>query len=71
MMVVAGGAVMQPLVGVVLNHFWNGQMIDSVPVYSLHSYRVGMLTIPVCYCIAILLSVFAIRETHCQHEGKR
>lgn len=66
MMVVAGGAVLQPLVGIILKHYWDGQMIDSVPVYSVHAYRVGLLTIPACYVTSMLLAIFVIRESHCK-----
>lgn len=66
MMVVAGGAVLQPLVGVILKSRWNGLMVDSAPVYSASAYQLGLLTIPVCYTVALILALFAIRETNCR-----
>ena len=65
MMVVAGGALLQPLVGIILKWYWDAGMVDSVPVYSIEAYRMGMLTIPGCYLISMVLAIFAIRESHC------
>ncbi len=70
MFVVGGGALLQPLVGVLLELRWDGQIANSVPVYSLHAYQVGMTVIPLCYVVALLLSVFAIRESYCQQQVK-
>lgn len=70
MMVVAGGALLQPLVGIVLSFFWDGQIIDNVPVYSVSAYRLGMLTIPSCYILAMILSIFEIRESFSSDIGQ-
>ena len=68
MFVVGGGALLQPLVGVLLALRWNGQIVNDIPVYSLHAYQMSMGIIPLCYIVALLLSSFAIRESHCQQR---
>lgn len=64
MMVVAGGALLQPLAGIILQLFWDGQIIDSIPVYSIQAFQLSLVTIPLCYMIAIGLVLFGIHESH-------
>jgi len=66
MMVVAGGALLQPLVGIILKYQWHGEMMDSVPIYSVNAYRLGLLVIPTCYIVALILARFFINETYCR-----
>jgi MFS family permease len=70
MMVVAGGALLQPLVGVILDQFWDGQIIDHIPIYSMTAYRWSMLTIPACYLLAMILAIFGIRESFYKDMGQ-
>ncbi|MEM7174990.1 MAG: MFS transporter [Chlamydiota bacterium] len=65
MAVVAGGALLQPLVGFLISFFWDGKSVEGVPVYSLASYRIGLFIIPLCFFLALLISIFCIRETYC------
>ena len=65
MVVVAGGFVFQPLIGRILDITWQGAMQNGVPVYSLHGYQIAFLILPICYFIAMLASMFFIKETRC------
>lgn len=64
MFVIAGGVLLQPLVGYILESHWDHTMINNVPVYSLHAYHEALLMLPVISLAGILISLFALRETH-------
>ncbi|MBA2654938.1 MAG: MFS transporter [Gammaproteobacteria bacterium] len=66
MAVVAGGALFQPLVGILLRQYWEGSMYNNVQVYSAHSYRIALIVIPLCFFIAWIVSAFFIKETYCK-----
>jgi MFS family permease len=73
MMVVIGGVLFQPLVGLFLRLGWNGDMENSVPVYAIHDYRVALVVIPVCFLIGLIVSLRYLRESYCigeQHDGQ-
>lgn len=67
MAVVAGGALIQPLVGVLLHEFWLGDMARGIPIYHLAAYQKALLILPVCYFVALLISLFCLKETYGQH----
>ena len=64
MAVVAGGAIFQPLVGVVLHFCWQGEMLNSVPFYTVSNYQTALFIVPLCYLVGWIVSQFFIRETH-------
>lgn len=66
MCVVAGGAVLQPVIGVILVALWDGQIVDGVATYSLAMYERGLVLMPICYAFCAFLSSKCIQETHCQ-----
>jgi len=66
MAILIGGIIFQPLIGVVLHLLWKGKLISHVPVYSLYNYRIALSIMPVCFLLALVCSVFLIRETHCK-----
>lgn len=66
MATVAGGALIQPLVGVLLHFFWQGEMQFGVPVYHVWHYQAALFILPLCYVVAWYLSHYHIKETHCQ-----
>lgn len=66
MAVVLGGAVFQPIVGWVLAKLWTGEMQNGVPFYTTHSYTMGLTTVPICYLLGLIASVFFIKETFCK-----
>ncbi len=65
MAVVAGGAVFQPLVGVLLKMNWEGVTQNGVPVYSLHDYRWALVLMPLCFLVSFLVSAGPLKETRC------
>jgi len=58
------GAVLQPLVGFMLNSAWHGGLADGTPIYTLFDYRSALIVVPLCFLLAVLVSQFLIRETH-------
>ncbi|NRA90757.1 MAG: hypothetical protein HRU43_06490 [Simkaniaceae bacterium] len=56
----------QPLVGGVLHFIWNGNMDSSgIPLYSVGNYQVGLLVVPLCFLVSLIVSLFFIKETYC------
>jgi len=65
MAVVAGGALFQPLIGILLHWHSTGEMQQGAPVYNLADYQIALILVPLCYLAAALISRFLIKETHC------
>jgi MFS family permease len=65
MAAVMGGAVFQPVVGLLLDLQWAGTLKGGARVYALEAYDNAMLTMPALY-LAALLFALAIRETWCR-----
>lgn len=59
--VVASGAVLQPLIGALLDLQWSGERVDGVRVYSASAYQWAMLCIPLGALAGFLLT-FRIKE---------
>lgn len=68
MATVAGGALFQPLIGVLLFHYWNGIMQNGSPHYGAADYQKVLIMLPLCYVVALITSRFFIRETHCKKK---
>ena len=68
MTVVLSGAVFQPVVGWILLKFWEGGMENGAPLYTTYSYTWALTTVPICYFIGLLASIFLIKETFCKHK---
>jgi MFS family permease len=67
MAVVAGGALFQPLVGLLLQKFWDGAKDGwGVPIYSVDNYHLALLIVPLCFAMSLLTSLFLIQETYCR-----
>lgn len=67
MMVVAGGAILQPFVGFLLHAFWNGARgPNGVPIYTVTNYHWALLLVPICSFVGIIFSIFLIKETRCK-----
>ena len=67
MMVMAGGAIFQPLLGKLLDVYWDGQMVAGARYFSIYDFHIAMVVLPICQVLAFIL-IFYIRETHCQQR---
>ncbi len=66
--VVGSGALMQPLIGLVLDLNWDGNMINSVPLYSEAAYRLGLSVLPAVAGLGLVLSMF-LQESFAEQRG--
>ncbi len=65
MAVIAGGMILMPFVGYILDFCWDGGIINGIRQYSLDNYRMALLMVPVCGIMGLVSSFFMIKETHC------
>jgi len=61
MAVMASGAVMQPLIGLLLDLSWSGGMADGARVYAVEDYGFALAVLPAALAAAILIA-FVIRD---------
>ncbi len=57
------GALFQPIIGKLLVLGWKHVVKDGVPYYSIHDFRVAMISLPACLVISII-SWFFIKESY-------
>ena len=62
--VLIGGAVFQPLVGVILHRSADWHLVDGVPVYAINAYQKALLVMPLCYLASLILVLFLMKESH-------
>tara|TARA_R110000868_G_scaffold10639_4_gene51657 strand:- start:60702 stop:61985 length:1284 start_codon:yes stop_codon:yes gene_type:complete len=63
--IMAGGAVFQPLVGWLLNLHWLGETVAGTPVYSAADFSSAFIILPITFAVAIL-AAFLVKETYCK-----
>ena len=63
MAVTGSGALLQPLIGWLLDRAWDGTLVDGARVYAAADYRVALMVVPLLGLLAIAV-LAAIRETH-------
>lgn len=51
------GSFTEPLVGKLMDHFWAGNMFSGAPVFSLHTYHLAMLVLPLYLVIAAAILI--------------
>ena len=66
MCVVGSGAMTQPLIGWLLEHYWDGALIDGIPVYSVETYRIALMALVASLLMALVCAV-CLRETNCRN----
>ena len=63
MLVMVGGIVFQPLIGILLDSRWNGVKVNHAPVFSVSNYHFALFALPVGFLVAFILMWF-MPETH-------
>ncbi len=63
---VAGGAILQPLIGWLLWLHWDGTLLNHAPTYNVANYRSALILVPLCYLLAAIISHWLIKETKCR-----
>ncbi|MBI4755887.1 MAG: MFS transporter [Betaproteobacteria bacterium] len=60
-----GGAVLQPVVGLVLDARWNGALEAGARIYDAGAWQAGFVVMTACIAASLVL-VSLTRETHCR-----
>ena len=68
MCIVGSGAVMQPLIGWLLDLNWNGTLIDGARVYTPGAYTAAFTSLLAVNAAALVAALF-LRETRCRQLG--
>ena len=68
MCIVGSGAVMQPLIGWLLDMNWAGTIVDGARVYSASAYTIAFSSLLVVNLAALIGTLF-LRETHCKQTA--
>lgn len=67
MMNMVGIALIQPLVGLILDLSWQGEIVNNIRVYPLGAYHLGLSILPAAMLISLLL-LPRLKETYCQQK---
>jgi MFS family permease len=62
---ILGAMVLQPAIGWILDHQWQGRLIGGVRIYDLSAYRYGFALL-IAFSLLSVLSVLLARETYCR-----
>lgn len=62
--VLIGGAIFQPLVGYILQHTNSWHLVNGVHIYSIASYQMALVVMPVCFLGSLLIAGFLLKESH-------
>jgi MFS family permease len=62
---VASGAVLQPVIGALLDMLWDGEMAGGVRVYQASDYRLALASLVAWTAMGLIASLF-LRETRCR-----
>lgn len=65
MMNMVGIAIGQPLIGYILDKFWQGEIIDKIRIYPLEAYHIALALLPIGMLISLLI-LPQLRETYCK-----
>lgn len=65
MLVMASGAIFQPLIGLLLDLFWDGTVLDGARVYDTQAYSWAFLSLPIAG-IGAFVAASMVRETRCR-----
>ncbi len=57
-LVIVGAAAIQPLIGMILDRNWTGQMEKGIRIYSAEAYKIAMSCFPAAFLLAFVLSLF-------------
>lgn len=61
-LIMMGGIASQPLIGVILDLNWSGQVVDKIRIYSSSSYQLSFTILPITLLLGFILT-FWLRET--------
>lgn len=53
-----GAVIFQPIIGHILDLYWQGGIVDGARVFSTHAYAMAFLLIPCCQIVGGMLAIF-------------
>lgn len=62
--VLIGGALFQPLVGVILHRMGSSELLNGVSIYSITSYQKALVIMPLSYLFSLIIVAFFLKESH-------
>ena len=69
MLIMAGGAIFQPVVGKLLDLHTNSALdVNGLPIYSSSDYTFALSIIPIGVAIGLVLALF-LKETYCESQA--
>ena len=69
MLMVGGGALLQPLIGWLLDLGGDGRMADGARVYHDAQYRLALAVLPAASLLGVVAAAL-LRETHARQRGR-
>jgi MFS family permease len=60
-----GVTVLQPIIGWMLDHFWNGDTLEGIRVYNIWAYQAGF-SLMIAWAILGFILLYFTRETFCR-----
>lgn len=66
--IVFAGVALQPFIGLLLDKFWDGQIMGGAPVYSFHAYQIALTMLPALFLLALIIGGFVVKETYCKNQ---
>jgi len=61
--IIVGGAIMQPLIGWLLDLGWNGEYANNIRMYTAENFQTVMLILPAGLMICLVLCMF-LKESY-------
>lgn len=62
MAVMLGGAVLQPIIGLLLDWERHGTTIHGIALYTRSTYEIALTIIPISQSLALIISIFALKD---------
>jgi MFS family permease len=62
--VLLGGAIFQPLIGIILSSGNGHNFVDGIPFYTVNSYKNALFVMPCCYLFSLIIVFFVMKESH-------
>lgn len=70
MSVLGVAAIMQPVLGIILDHHWSGLIVNGTRIYNNHAYGSAFLWFFITSLLSIIAVMF-VRETYCRQSGAK
>lgn len=67
--VILGPTILQPVVGMILDRYWDGSLAAGARTYDLQAFQRGFLPMILWAALAMAL-LFFTKETHCQQRSR-